>query len=146
MVLTMRWFFRTFWERTLRLFKIIFSFGRSLKSGLIWTCCYGFWRISWDAILCWSGASRMGIDLNKLGGLSDSWSIWKSGDTVRPSLFQDMVGLIYCSSCSTTQIYGGSQICEVHCIWCISTLGFYMRKLHDPTSSSSCTEAHLGLY
>jgi len=55
-VLMMRWFFYTFWERTLRFFKIIFSVYRSPKSGLIWICCHGFQRISWGAILCWSGA------------------------------------------------------------------------------------------
>jgi len=89
-----------------------------------------------------TGASRIGIDSNRLGSLPDSWSIWKNGDTVHPSLFQDVVGSVFHLPCSTIQIHGGSQICEVHCIWCISTLGFCMRRLCDPTSSSSCTRAH----
>ena len=146
MVLTMRWFFCTFWERTLRFFKIIFSVYCSLKSGLIWICCYRFWHISWGAILCWNSVSRIGIDLNWLSGLPDSWSIWKNGNTVHSSLFQDMVGSVFRSPCSTTQIRGGSQICEVHCIWCILTLGFCMRRLYDSTSSSSCTRAHPDSY
>ena len=142
MILTMRWFFCMFWERTLRFFKIIFFVYHSPRSGLIWICCHRFRRISWDAIFYWSSASRMGIDSNWLGGLPNSWSIWKSRDMVRPSLFQNAVDSVFCLSCSTTQICGSSQICEVHCIWCILTLGFCMRRLRDPTSSSSCIVAH----
>ena len=142
MVLTMRWFFYMFWKRTLRFFKIIFSVYRSLRSRLIWICCHEFRHVSWGTILCWSSASRMGIDSNQLGGLPNSWSIWKNGNTVHSSLFQDVVGSVFCSPCSTIQIRSSSQICEVHCIWCISTLGFCMRRLRDPISSSSCTGTH----
>ena len=61
MVLMIRWFFWTLWERILRLFKIIFSTCCFPKNKLIWSCCHGFQHILSGAILCWSSAFRMGI-------------------------------------------------------------------------------------
>ena len=66
-VLTMRWFLWTFYERILRFLKIIFAACRFPKSESIWLCFHRSQHISFGAILCWIDASRMGIGWSWLG-------------------------------------------------------------------------------
>ena len=91
-VLTIREFFQTFCENTLRFCTIIVEVHHSPKNESTWSCFHGSQHISFVATPCWIYISRMDTNWNQLGDCLDSLSIWMYKDMVSLSLFQVGVG------------------------------------------------------
>ena len=95
-VLMISKFFRTFWEKTFMLSRIIAEDCCSWLNESIWICFHGSQCISSGTNLCWTYASRKDISLNLLGIHPNSWNIWKCVNMVYLFFFLGIGDLSLC--------------------------------------------------
>ena len=114
-VLTIREFLWTFWEKIFKLSQIIVSY-HSWWNKLTLSCFHRSWYISSNAICSWTCASRTNTNWSLLSSCLDNWNIWMCVDMVCLASFPDVVGLSSCWLCNTNQIHDDSLIYAVHYI------------------------------